>query len=172
MYYFIASVCKHRHGQWACQPCQYKSSEAMSLPAFANESWVMSLIVWQAEIWAMSLPALSIWIQWSNEQAEIWAMSLPALSISIQQANITIFQSSLRGNTIMVDMSASRLCVVRVTDRTVCSQCDHELASLVYIVACFNCMCELMCVRIFFKGGFLFEVKCVTQLFYHNESCC
>jgi hypothetical protein len=86
-------------------------------------------------------------------------MSLPALSISIQQANITIFQSSLRGNTIMVDMSASRLCVVRVTDRTVCSQCDHELASLVYIVACFNCMCELMCVRIFFKGGFLFEVN-------------
>ena len=151
MYYFVASVCKHRHGQWACQPCQYKSSEAMSLPAFANESWVMSLIVWQAEI---------------------WAMSLPALSISIQQANITIFQSSLRGNTIMVDMSASRLCVVRVTDRTVCSQCDHELASLVYIVACFNCRCELMCVRIFFKGGFLFEVKCVTQLFYHNESWC
>ena len=52
-------------------------------------------------------------------------------------------------------MSASRFCVVRVTDRTVCGQCNHELASLVYIAACLNCMCELLCVHIFSQVDFI-----------------
>ena len=100
-------------------------------------------------------------------------MHLLAVDVALRfQRETPILQSSLLGNTILVDMSAIRFCVVRVTDRTVCGQCDHELASLVYIVACLTCMCELMCVRIFFKGGLSFELKCATQSFYHNEPWC
>ena len=55
----------------------------------------------------------------------------------------------------MLDMSAIRFCVVRITDRTVNGQCDHELASLVYIVACLTCMCDFISVHIFSKVYFI-----------------
>ena len=70
------------------------------------------------------------------------------------QRETPILQSSLPVNTIMPDMSAIRFCVVRITDITVSGQCDHELASLVNIVACVTCMCDLICVHIFSKVDF------------------
>jgi hypothetical protein len=62
-----------------------------------------------------------------------------ALDVALRlQRETPILQSSLPENTIMLDMSAIRFCVVRITAMTVSGQCNHELSSLVCIVAILN----------------------------------
>ena len=66
-------------------------------------------------------------------------MELFALDVVLLfQRETAILQSSLPENTIMLDMSAIGFCVIRITVMTVSGQCNHELYSLVSIVACLN----------------------------------
>jgi hypothetical protein len=73
VYYFVASVSKQRYGQWACQPCQYQSSEAMSLPAFANEFEDSKCAYWSCNVSSKGMWSVHdlVFVYYTHEA--IWA---------------------------------------------------------------------------------------------------
>ena len=154
VYYFVAYLSKRSYGQWAYQPCQLLSSEASSLPAFANEFEQSKGAYWSCNVSSRGMRSVHELVFLYCTHEAIWGLVGIRCCVTSSAWDTDHSEQLARRNN-HVRMSAIRFCVVRITDRTVNGQCDHELASLVYIVACLTCMCDFISVHISSKVYFL-----------------